>query len=274
MNNFGFGGSNSHVVLEDPSSLVKRNTTFVNGKDSAQDKRQSLSRRRRLYTLSAASQRSLRKQAIAVASYLTEPHFSATFMKELAFTLGERRSMHELRLAVPAETQQDLMIGLQDESYVQNRVLSTPKVGFVFTGQGAQYANMGQDLQKWSTEYRNAIHAADHQLQNLGASFSLIEELAKGVDSTLIGKSAVAQPACIAVQLALVDMIKAWGIVPEAVIGHSSGEVSGRLPPHAECTDSAVMRWLQLRLPEPLAPHLFLKVYLANLFTDCGSLCS
>ena len=279
MNNFGFGGSNSHVVLEDPSRLVKRNTTLTNGEDSVPGKRpipSSADRRQRLYVLSAASQRSLRKQVTTLASYLMEPHFSTGFMGNLAFTLGERRSMHEWRLVVAAETQQELMNALKDEAYVQNRVVSIPKVGFVFTGQGAQYAKMGQDLLAWSTEYSDTLRAADRKLQNLGASFSLIDELARPADSTSVGKSCVSQPACTAIQLALVDMIRSWGISPEAVTGHSSGEVSSTFPHHAEqkvlgktanCIDSAVM-------PGAFSTPFFSRVCVTNILTDCGGLCS
>lgn len=72
----------------------------------------------------------------------------------------------------------------------------------------------------------SALANADDQLTKLGSSWSLAEELEKPVDESRINDAEISQPACTAIQIGLVLLLRSWGIVPCVVTGHSSGEIA------------------------------------------------
>ncbi len=73
--------------------------------------------------------------------------------------------------------------------------------------------------------YKAAIDHADRCLTALGADWSLVKELSRDAKATRVNEAHISQPSCTAVQLALVDLLSAWGVRPTAVAGHSSGEI-------------------------------------------------
>lgn len=95
----------------------------------------------------------------------------------------------------------------------------------MYTGQGAQWHAMGRELMQAYPVFSKTMEDADRCLRDLGAEFSLIEELSRDKASSRVGEAYISQPACVAVQLALTDLLKSWGVTPSAVTGHSSGEV-------------------------------------------------
>ncbi|KAL7948053.1 putative polyketide synthase [Trichoderma barbatum] len=100
-----------------------------------------------------------------------------------------------------------------------------PKVAFVYTGQGAQWVGMGKELMESHPIFANTIRICSEYLQGVGAEFSLLEELAKGKEESLVNEAHISQPACTAIQLGLTKLLESWGITASAVIGHSSGEI-------------------------------------------------
>ena len=100
-----------------------------------------------------------------------------------------------------------------------------PVVAFIFTEQGAQTFRIGAGLQKYE-QFAEAIQAAEQLLVTLGATWSLSEELNRDKLESRIYDPEISQPACTAIQLALVILLKSWGIFPTAVLGHSSGEIT------------------------------------------------
>jgi len=105
---------------------------------------------------------------------------------------------------------------------------SPPKLAMVFSGQGAQWPQMGLLHIQHDSEFRSDMIAMDAVLQGLRhpPSWSLHDELAKGPKTTRINEAEISQPLCTALQLALVRSLARKGIRPDAVIGHSSGEVA------------------------------------------------
>lgn len=87
---------------------------------------------------------------------------------------------------------------------------------------------MGRELLQATNPsvFRNSIFKSDEILKSLGLTWSLVEELQRDKASSQIDKSEFAQPASTAIQVALVDFLKHLGILPEAVVGHSSGEIA------------------------------------------------
>ncbi|KAL8952236.1 MAG: hypothetical protein Q9222_001850 [Ikaeria aurantiellina] len=258
ISNFGFGGSNVHVILEkyrpalfstkawpDPHGLTNGNLTIghlhgmhpatpVNGEGSHAPSEQRLLRQTsasvgfrrpqtRIFILSANDATSLKAQSSRLLSYLkTHRDVDAS---RLAFTLSERRTQLEWKEAVSAVTSSELCNILESSDTEYSKPRNDPKLGFVFTGQGAQWATMGIGLMNYPV-FNQTLHKADLILRDIGASWSLIDELIKDKESSMINRPFLSQPATTAIQIALVDLLSTWNIVPSAVVGHSSGEIA------------------------------------------------
>ncbi|KAJ2892889.1 hypothetical protein MKZ38_009267 [Zalerion maritima] len=102
-----------------------------------------------------------------------------------------------------------------------------PTLAFVFTGQGAQWYAMGRELYAHPA-FRESLEAAEQYLSmTLGSPWNLNPELWRDAEKeSRLGSAHLGQPICTALQVALVDLLKVWGIKPAAVVGHSSGEIA------------------------------------------------
>ncbi|KAL8989312.1 MAG: hypothetical protein Q9177_001774, partial [Variospora cf. flavescens] len=251
--NVGFGGSNAAVILEEAPTILRRsdehanttglangNTRFTvgtklaNGTGHTDGTAVDLSTGvvthdhashdpvRRLFVLSAKSESSFASYLSSFREYLDTAADSSNFAKDLSFTLGQRRTHHPYRVAVTAESVSSLKDQLRacKVSKVKPRLIA-----YAFTGQGAQHAQMAAGLRRYKP-FAAAIDQAEAHLHAMGASWSLKEELDKPAPKSRIDDAEISQPACTAVQLALVVLLKSWGIAPTTVAGHSSGEIA------------------------------------------------
>ncbi|KAL0937175.1 polyketide synthase [Colletotrichum truncatum] len=146
------------------------------------------------------------------------------YLRDLSYTLASRRTLHAWRTFGIANSPKALQKALE---YVPKpaRAKSSPRLAFVFTGQGAQWATMGMDLMVYRA-FQESLLAADRYLNDLGCSWSLTFELSKPKTSSRIDDPEFCQPICTALQVALVDLLSTWNIYPHAITGHSSGEVA------------------------------------------------
>jgi acyl transferase domain-containing protein len=110
----------------------------------------------------------------------------------------------------------------------------------VFTGQGAQWFGMGRELITMSTCFKNSIMESDRSLRSIGCDWSLLEELSKPSSESRVGQSEISQPSTTAIQIALVDLLASFGIIPSCVVGHSSGEIAGAYAAGALSLDAAI----------------------------------
>ncbi|KAI1266689.1 ketoacyl-synt-domain-containing protein [Xylariaceae sp. FL1019] len=219
INNFGFGGTNAHVVLE-RVPFVQR--VAKNDSDLKDD-----NPTRKLFVVSANDKVSLELVLKNLVIYLEQrpEMFQKGLMADFAYTLGQRHSILPWRVAIPAMRSFDLIDTINSHKLSPGKESDPLRIGFIFTGQGAQWYGMGRELYQQYPVFGSAIDYADVCLRSLGASWSLLEKLCKDEDSSEIGAAHISQPACTALQLALTDLMHSWRIKPTAVAGHSSGEI-------------------------------------------------
>ena len=176
--------------------------------------------------LSAKSQTSLQDRMASIASFAVRNIKDLQALKELAFELSCRRSFFPWRKAFVAAGVEDFASQLLEDTPKLQRAPHETVLDLVFTGQGAQVNGMGRELLFSSSIFRQSVEKSDKILLNLGADWSLLDELAKSADSSRMEDSEISQPATTAIQIALVDLLKAANVKIATVIGHSSGEIA------------------------------------------------
>ncbi|KAK1148125.1 Type I Iterative Polyketide synthase (PKS) [Aspergillus melleus] len=93
---------------------------------------------------------------------------------------------------------------------------------------GAQWPTMGRDLMVRFATFRDDIRNLDHVLRTLEAApaWTIEEELSRETEASRIGDAEFTQPLTTAIQVALVNLLRRWGVCPTSVVGHSSGEIA------------------------------------------------
>lgn len=149
-------------------------------------------------------------------------------MVDLAHTLGTRRSNLAQR-GFALVGQKTLKEDLQPDRFQKAvaGVYSKLPIAFIFTGQGAQWPQMGKELLEEFPCFRRSIQELDAVLQKLPEKpeWTIQQALMDPEQSSQINHVTRSQPVCTAVQVALVQLLTQWGIKPCGVIGHSSGEI-------------------------------------------------
>ncbi|KAF9737290.1 hypothetical protein PMIN06_001585 [Paraphaeosphaeria minitans] len=217
VNGFGFGGTNAHVVLT--KGPLERKTMKEEIDTQVFE---------RLFLLSGNDKVTAEQVMKNYGIYLEQrPEvFQIDLLSDLAYTLGQRKTHLPWRIAVTASSSVDLVETLSSGKVrPAKQDLEPLRLGFIFTGQGAQWWAMGRELYERYPVYAAAIDRADKHLLSIGAPFSLLEELSKDETDTKINSAHLSQPSCTAIQLALVDLLRTWNITATAVAGHSSGEI-------------------------------------------------
>lgn len=247
-NSFGYGGSNAHCVLDDAFSYLSQrgyggvhNSLGTAGQDTATitnepgaEIRGSLAKHR-VFPLSAQDKDGTTRVKKALSSYLEAKasHGSSSlqdeFLADLAYTLSTHRSHLQWKTFAVASTIPELQHALHGTVEDPPPCLLSsrrPTLGFVFTGQGAQWPGMGHQLMAHPV-FKASIDAADTYLRtSLGCTWSAAAELARPKATSKVGSALYGQTLCSVLQVALVELLRAWGIVPAAVVGHSSGEIA------------------------------------------------
>jgi acyl transferase domain-containing protein len=215
VSSFGFGGTNAHIILEEAPLLTR-----VENEPE---------RPRHIVTVSARSADALAQLAGRYADWLGEQPGPA--LADLAFTANAGRTHFSHRAAVVADSRpaareklqrlssEPLPSGVQRGAVEYN---AEPRVAFLFTGQGAQYAGMGRALYETQPTFRTALdrcaacldRVLDRPLQ------SLLEPSA----GSLLDQTGYTQPVMFALEYALAALWRSWGVEPAAVMGHSVGE--------------------------------------------------
>jgi len=217
INSFGYGGANSHAILESPIAFMP--PRLGPSSEELSKLRQSF-----LVPVSAGSPASLKAQI----QNLSSMDLSNVNVVDLAYTLGTRRSKLATR-AFTLASQETLYENLSPEKFVNmgNQTYSKLPIAFVFTGQGAQWAQMGLELMEEFPSFRQSIVDLDNVLMDLpeAPKWTLEQAIRDDKEESQINHVTRSQPVCTALQIAYVQLLQSWGIQAEAVVGHSSGEI-------------------------------------------------
>lgn len=220
ISSFGLSGINAHLVVEE---APERKPTPSVSEPSAY-----------LLPLSARSGPALRELARSWHSFLAEDGAgAASALEDLCYTASVRRGHLPHRLAVVGRSRQALVehLGafLQDEPHAAlsqgEAATRRPRVVFVFSGQGSQWPAMGRRLLRESPAFRASLEACDQALR-AHVDWSLLEQLHADEATSRLGEIDVLQPTLFALAVALAAHWRSWGIEPDAVVGHSMGEVA------------------------------------------------
>ncbi|WP_424569124.1 amino acid adenylation domain-containing protein [Streptomyces sp. CH-036] len=225
VNSFGFGGTNAHVVLEEaPPPLLPDP-----GNAAA-----SSGRRWSILPLSARRPDALAAMAAGIRAELAGDNGPAVELDDLGHTLAHRRQHLPERLAVVHSSRASLDEALAAHErgephprVVHGRARDAADRGlvWVFTGMGPQWWGMGRQLLEEEPVFRDAVTACDRALQEF-ADWSLVEELTAEESVSRMTETWLAQPANFAVQVGLAALWRSHGVRPDAVVGHSTGEIA------------------------------------------------
>ncbi|KAF2798819.1 reducing type I polyketide synthase [Melanomma pulvis-pyrius CBS 109.77] len=258
VNSFGFGGSNSHVVIDDAHHYLRarglkgNHNTLVDPETPDHDYVHvgangfSLSDEQplpKLVVLSANDETTLQTQVTTHSEFFHDfpagslPHVE--LLQDLAYTLNERRHAFSWRSAAVIDSPNELEI-LKTRFSAPVKSTDDPAACFVFTGQGAQYPGDRLRCLEQFKIFRSRLEEAQECLMDLGCQWKIRDELYKEKSLSNIDRAEFSQPLSTIIQIALVDLLRSFGIFPSAVVGHSSGEIAAAYCTGVLCARSAI----------------------------------
>ncbi|WP_095961649.1 type I polyketide synthase [Corallococcus macrosporus] len=218
---FGLSGVNAHVLIEEAPPAPARTPDAV-------------PRPLHVLTLSGRTPQALNELAQRYTQALGGPGLAGQSLEDICFTANTGRDAFRHRLAVLGGTQEGLrdqlsafLAGQTSPAVLSGKAEGQPRVAFLFTGQGAQWPGMGEELFRTEPIFRDTLLRCDEVLRPLLGQ-SLIELLhpsARDAQArSRLDETGFTQPALFALEYALAQVWMQWGIRPDFVMGHSVGE--------------------------------------------------
>ncbi|KAM0544995.1 hypothetical protein ACHAPJ_011576 [Fusarium lateritium] len=220
LNNFGAAGSNASLLLEEWDGAPKQS----HKQDGTSDHSSYV------FTLTAKSNKALQSSVDRIVEFLGKGGHQAS-LADICYTATARRHQYDHRISLSCSSKADLIAKLQQHRGAASKpAKSVASTVFVFTGQGALYSGMGQELMTTYPPFKDIIMSCDQIIQGLGLGCpSLLKYMVckDGTHSDILSDVEhlmVSQCACIALEYALAKVFMSWGIKPDYVVGHSLGE--------------------------------------------------
>ncbi|WP_425554760.1 type I polyketide synthase, partial [Kitasatospora putterlickiae] len=235
VSSFGLSGTNAHVVIEQPPAEPEPAPVpvppSVPGASAVP------------WVLSGRTAEAVKAQAERLHAYLTEhPELSSV---DVGHSLATTRTAFEHRAAVVADDRAALLGGLaalaagdRAPGLVEGAVARSARTVFVFPGQGSQWAGMARELLDHAPAFADRIAACARALAP-HLDWSLLSVLRDEPDAPPLDRVDVVQPVLWAVMVSLAELWRAHGIVPDAVVGHSQGEIAAACVAGALSLDDA-----------------------------------
>ncbi|MEV5975325.1 type I polyketide synthase, partial [Streptomyces sp. NPDC051921] len=209
VSSFGLSGTNAHVIIEQAPEPEPTAVASVGGSLPVVP-----------WVISARSAEGLAAQAERLADFMHErPDLSPV---DVGFSLATARAALEHRAVVVGANREELLAQLGSVQPVQTR--GGGRTGFVFSGQGAQRLGMGRELHSSFPVFAQALDAVVAELD--GHLERPLREVMWGEDAGLLNQTVFAQAALFAVEVALFRLVESWGVRPDALAGHSVGEIA------------------------------------------------
>ncbi|MEP6491994.1 MAG: SDR family oxidoreductase [bacterium] len=215
---FGFSGTNAHLIVSGPPV-------------ASTEEPSAIERPSQLITLSAPTETGLLAIADRLAEHIsTHPEQS---IADVAHTTNVGRSHFRHRAAfvvnatdTVAARLRALAAGDEELGVAHGRVHGSepPRVVFLFSGQGSQYAGMGRRLYATQPTFRRAVEECDELLRTELQPGVLQVLFPAGGERPLLDETRYTQPVLFSLEYALAVMWQSWGIQPTALMGHSLGE--------------------------------------------------
>ena len=214
VSSFGLGGTNVHVVVEEPPELLAD---------------PGPGRPWNLLVLSARTERALTAAGGNLKEHLQQ--HSDLNMSDVAYTCQIGRKTFRERQAIVCSDLQDCMEALDDRRRVLRGTSSddqAPFVVFMFPGQGSQHVNMAAELYRTEQTFKEVVdQCCEYLVPELGfdlRSLLFADETRVAEVTAQLNQTSATQPALFVIEYALARLWMEWGIRPEAMIGHSIGE--------------------------------------------------
>ncbi len=222
VSSFGIGGTNAHVVIEEPPARAAARQATVPLPPAVP------------FLVSGFTDAALRQQAESLHRHLGMN--IADRLGDVAFSLAATRSQFRRRLVLLAKDKSELLDKLGSFARTGETPAGAvrtgehaqePRLALLFTGQGSQLPGMGKDVYEVYPEFRAALDEIAAQFTGLDRPLLQVMWAEPGsADAALLNRTDYTQPALFALEVALWRLWQSWGVRPELLLGHSIGEIA------------------------------------------------
>ncbi len=218
ISSFGFGGTNSHVVIESVTASREAAVESVPERPT------------HVLAVSAKAKNTLPTLLTRYADRLeTLPDEEWV---DFCYSANTGRAHFNLRTAITAEDRASMIAGLRAAADGKRsprvrsdevRIATKPKIAFLFTGQGSQYVGMANQLYETHPVFKKHFDHCNEILRE-HREFSILDVVYPQGDQSPLDETTYTQPALFALEYALAKLWQSWGVEPNLLLGHSVGE--------------------------------------------------
>ena len=211
ISSFGIGGTNAHAILE----------------EAPERQSEKSSRRIHFIPLAAKNKSAMKRQVENFSTFINKSDLD---IADIAYTLQQGREHLPVRTMSWFDAEdgdRDIFAAGKDCRVSGMASMSDPRVVFMFTGQGSQYTGMAKGLYENFSMFKKQLDSAAEQLKPYGIDvLRYILEPATDDLRDELNRTAVTQPMLYTVQYAIARLLESFGVKPDALIGHSIGELT------------------------------------------------